>query len=236
MNTVLPLVSAIVSLVFAVTVFDQFLARRKPYQLLWSIGLLVYFLGTAMEFVVGAYGVSSAAYRVWYLCGAVLTAAYLGMGTVYLLFPGRGAHVTMAILSMASVFAVYKVIASPVDLSGLTLPLSGMGFPGGLAGPRLLTPFFNVFGTVTLIGGALYSAWSFWRRKIYAHRVLSNILVALGALMPVFGGSLARSGNASYLYLSELLGVVIIFVGFMRNKEVFGLYRFPLVHGVKRIA
>lgn len=54
--------------------------------------------------------------------------------------------------------------------------------------------------------------------------------------MPVWGGSLARAGNQSYLYLSELIGAVLIFIGFLRNKEVSGLYRFPLVHGFKRVS
>ncbi len=236
MNTLLPLLSTVVTFVFAIVVLDQYLARRKPYQLVWALGFTAYFLGTAMEFIVGTVGIGPYSYRVWYLCGAILTAAYLGMGTVYLLFPGKGARITMAVLVLASLFALYKVAASPVDISAVGIPMSGAGFPSGTAGPRLLTPFFNVFGTVTLVGGALYSAWSFWRRRIYPHRVLSNILIALGALMPVFGGSMARAGDASYLYLSELLGVVIIFIGFMRNKEVFGLYRFPLVHGTKQVS
>ncbi|MBI2858801.1 MAG: hypothetical protein HYX90_06965 [Chloroflexi bacterium] len=236
MNTVLPLLSAIISLVFAVAVFDQYLARRKPYQLLWSLGFAAYFMGTLMEFVIGAYGISSSAYRLWYLSGAILSAAYLGMGTVYLLFPGKGANIVMGLLLLASVYAAYRVAVAPVDVSTMSLPMSGTGFPGGTAGPRFLTPFFNIFGTITLVGGALYSAWSFWRKKIYPHRVLSNILIALGALMPVFGGSMARSGDPSYLYLSELIGVVIIFFGFMRNKEIFGLYRFPLVHGTRRVS
>jgi len=39
LNVVLPLLSSIVAFVFAVTVLDQFFARRKPYQLTWAIGL-----------------------------------------------------------------------------------------------------------------------------------------------------------------------------------------------------
>lgn len=42
---VLPLISSIVSLVFMLTVLDQFFVRRKPYQLVWAIGLFLYFAG-----------------------------------------------------------------------------------------------------------------------------------------------------------------------------------------------
>lgn len=53
--------------------------------------------------------------------------------------------------------------------------------------------------------------------------------------MPLLGGSLARLGNPSYLYISELLGVVIISLGFLRSREVFGLYRVPFSGGLRRV-
>ncbi len=104
-------------------------------------------------------------------------------------------------------------------------------------GIRLMTPLFNTFGTVALVGGAIYSAWVFWRKRILPHRVTSNILIAVGAILPAFGGIHIRFvGSPALFYVSEFLGVVIIFAGFLRSREVFGLYRFPLVHGFKKIA
>ncbi len=78
MNTILPLISAIVSLVFAAAVLDQFLARRRPYQLIWAIGLLMYFVSTGTEFWTEAWGLNETVYRLWYLFGAIFVAAYLG--------------------------------------------------------------------------------------------------------------------------------------------------------------
>lgn len=238
MNTVLPLLSTVVTLVFALTVFDQYLARRRAYQLVWTIGLLFYLLGTAMAFSVSAFGVSSWAYRVWYLCGGLLTAAWLGMGTVYLLFPGRGANLVMGMLTIASFVSLYLVISSPVDVASIqTLPLSSEGFEKGIWGVRgLLIILTNSFGTLALVGGAVYSAVSFRRRKIYPHRVQSNVLIAAGAMMPALGGTLIRAGVPSANYALELVGVIVIFAGFLRNKEVFGLYRFPLINGFRRVA
>jgi len=37
-------------------------------------------------------------------------------------------------------------------------------------------------------------------------------------------------------YIFELLGVIIIFVGFLRSREIFGLYRFPLIHGFRKVS
>jgi len=230
---VVPLLSAVVSFVFAVTVLDQFFARRKPYQLIWAIGLFMYFISTGTEFWTEAWGLNETIYRLWYLFGAIFVAAYLGMGTLYLLARRRVAHIIMAILLVASFYAILRVFTASIDLSTLYY-LSGRAMPQGV---RLMTPFFNTFGTVALVGGAIYSAWVFWRRRLMPHRVVSNILIAVGAILPAVGGTHMRLGGCLQLfYLLELLGIIIIFIGFLRSREVFGLYRFPLIHGFKRVS
>jgi hypothetical protein len=229
----IPLLSSIVSLIFAITVLDQYFARRKPYQLVWAIGLFMYFLSTGAEFWTGMWGLNEVVYRLWYLIGAIFVAAYLGMGTLYLLARRRTAHIVMTILLIASIYAAFRVFTADIDLSAIT-KLSGAAMPQGI---RLMTPLFNTFGTLALVGGAIYSAWVFWRKRILPHRVTSNILIAVGAILPAFGGIHIRFvGSPELFYVSEFLGVVIIFAGFLRSREVFGLYRFPLVHGFKKIA
>ncbi len=229
---ILPLISSIVAFIFALTVLDQFFARRKPYQLVWSLGLFMYFISTGTEFWTGTWGLNQIVYRLWYLIGAVFVAAYLGMGTIYLLAPRRVAHIIMAVLLLASVYATFKVFTVSIDLSTLD-HLSGRAMPLGV---RLLTPFFNTFGTVALVGGAIYSAVVYWRHRLMPHRVVSNVLIAVGALLPAFGGIHIRlGGGIQFFYLFELLGIIIIFIGFLRSREVFGFYRVPLVHGFKKV-
>lgn len=234
MNLALPLAAAIVSFVFAVTVLDQFLAQRKPYQLIWAIGLFMFFVSSASAFWIEAQGLNEITYRLWYLFGAILVAAYLGMGTIYLLVRRRVAHTIMAVLLAVSLYAAFRVFTADVDLSALS-GLSGQAMPDGV---RLMTPFFNIFGTVALVGGAVYSAWVFWRRRFMPHRVLSNTLIAVGAMLPALGGTLSRFelSSATAHALLVLLGVVVIFIGFLRSREVFGLYRFPLIHGFRRVS
>ena len=111
----IPLVSAIVSLVFALAVLDQFFARRKSYQLIWAIGLFMYAISTAAEFWVGVWGLNVTVYRLWYLFGAIFVAAYLGMGTLYLLARRHWAHTIMAILLAASFYATFRVFTASID-------------------------------------------------------------------------------------------------------------------------
>jgi hypothetical protein len=53
------------------------------------------------------------------------------------------------------------------------------------------------------------------------HRVVSNVLIAVGAFVPGVTGGLSRFGFTEALFLGELLGVVLIFAGFLVSIEVF---------------
>jgi hypothetical protein len=80
---------------------------------------------------------------------------------------------------------------------------------------RLTTPFFNIYGLLTLVGGAIWSAYLFWRKRILPNRVLGNVLIAAGALLIGFASTLTRLGYGQFLYLAELLSAIIMFAGFL---------------------
>ncbi|PPD58998.1 hypothetical protein [Dehalogenimonas etheniformans] len=177
-------------------------------------------------------GISEAVYKTWYLFGAILVAAWLGMGTLYLLLKRGVANIIMVVLAMVSIFAAFKVYTVSIDVGGLTGLATGI-MPGGIVA---LTVILNIFGTLALVGGALYSAWFFWRNRTMKHRVLSNILIAFGAILPAMGGTSMRlSGDMTLFYFMEMAGIVIIFIGFLRSNEVFGVAWFPLIHGFSKI-
>ena len=79
---------------------------------------------------------------------------------------------------------------------------------------RLTTPFFNIYGLLTLVGGAIYSAFLFWRKRIMPNRVIANVLIAAGALLIGFASTLTRLGYGEYLYVGELFSAILMYVGF----------------------
>ena len=79
----------------------------------------------------------------------------------------------------------------------------------------LLTILLNLYGTLTLVGGALFSAFLFWRKEILPNRMFGSILIAIGGLSPAMGGSFLKAGLFDFLYLSELAGILIMFAGFL---------------------
>jgi uncharacterized membrane protein HdeD (DUF308 family) len=80
---------------------------------------------------------------------------------------------------------------------------------------RLTTPFFNIYGLITLVGGAIWSAYLFWRKRVLPNRVVGNVLIAAGALSIGFASTLTRLGYGSLLYLGELIAAVLMFTGFL---------------------
>jgi hypothetical protein len=79
---------------------------------------------------------------------------------------------------------------------------------------RLTTPFFNIYGLLTLVGGAIWSAYLFWRKRVLPNRVIGNVLIAAGALLIGSASTLTRLGHGQFLYLGELLSAIIMFAGF----------------------
>jgi hypothetical protein len=219
-NALLPFVSSIVSFVFAAMVFKRYLTRRGEHLLLWAVGMTMYGIGGFCEAYYSVFGWNALVFRLWYLFGAMLVAAWLGQGTVYLLAKKKWANILMIILGVASIYGALRVFSATLDPAAMGnslhtgSELSGKAIVSG--GVRSLTPFFNLYGTVTLVGGAAYSAFIFWRKRILLHRVIGNVLIAVGALLPAFGGALSRFGIGGALYITELLGAILMFIGFIR--------------------
>ena len=160
---IIPLISTIVAFGFGVTVLDQYLARRQPFQLLWTIGLFMWGISTLTEFYTETYGLHDVMFRLWYFFGAICVAAYLGQGTVYLLLHRRPAHILMGILLALSIYGGIRLFSANIDLSAATRLTDKIVVPTDVG---ILTGVVNTYGTVALIGGALYSAWIFWRKRI----------------------------------------------------------------------
>lgn len=219
-NTVVPFVSSLVSFVFAYLVFRRYFQRRGMHLLIWGIGMVFYGIGGFSEAYYGLVGWNPFIFRLWYLFGAILVAAWLGQGTVYLLLKKKWADSLMVILLLASLYGAFQVFRAALDPAMMTAGLHTGSEMSGHAiisdGVRTLTPFFNIYGTLALVGGAGYSAFIFWRKRVLLHRTIGNVLIAVGAMLPAMGGTFSRMGIPGALYITELLGAVILFVGFLR--------------------
>ena len=119
---VLPALTSILALVFAVALFDQWRERRGGFQLIWTIGMIFYGVGAGCEALAAAGSWNEALYRTWYLTGAVWTAGWLGLGTAYLLGKTRFGYSFALCLFLAGLFT-FLVRNKPEYAGAGTLPL-----------------------------------------------------------------------------------------------------------------
>jgi len=218
----LPFLSTLVTFAFATAVFVRYLRRRGPHLLMWTIGLLFYGLGTLAE-VLLAFSFSGLVLKIWYLSGAMLTAAWLGQGSVHLLIRKRGVAWTLTgILAAFSLLAVTLVLSASLTpaassynvAQAISSQYKDILTRGGLT--IALTILLNIYGTLMLVGGAIYSAIIFFRKHALVNRMIGNVLIAVGALAPAMAGSFVKMGLVDALYLSELIGVVLMYIGFIQ--------------------
>ena len=264
MTVAIPAITAVLALVFAILLVDQWRDRRHGFQLVWAVGMLCFTVGSGAEALAAAGGWTEPLYRAWYLGGAVLTAAWLGLGTAFLLGRTRfgytyatllllsglvalmirnsptyagagplpylyllGAVVLAVAIYAASYFAsdawprfaaaaiiavtvlavVLTVTMPPLPAPGFALSAS-TGQPVGDAMPgylRLLTPVMNIPGALSLLLGAVFSAYVFMpKRRVLPYSLdpgqpgdqfLFNLLIAPVAIAVNLAASLPAAAR-----------------------------------------
>jgi len=209
----IPIVTTVVALLFAPAVYGRYRARGGPHLAWWAAGILLFGLGTFTEGATTLLGWHEPIFRAWYISGALLGGAPLAQGTVYLLFDRRVANrLTVVLVSFIAIAAVC-VLLSPINYSAVE-PHRLTGRVLEWSWVRLFSPFINTYAFIFLVGGAILSAIRYWRRADSPHRVVGNSLIAVGALLPGIGGMATRLGHTEVLYVTELIGLCLIWLGY----------------------
>ncbi len=212
----IPILTTIVVLVFAPLVFGRYREKGGTHLLWWGAGIVLYGVGTFTESFTTLFGWNEAVFRGWYIAGALLGGAPLAQGTVYLLLSKKVAdRLSVVLLSVIAVASV-GVLLTPINyelvethrLTGAVMTWTGV---------RLFSPFINTYAFIFLVGGAALSAWRFRNDASARHRFIGNTFIAVGALLPGIGGMATRMGHTEVLYVMELIGLSLIWVGYQYN-------------------
>ena len=201
MEALLAFAAALLALRLAGALLRRWRARRRPELLAWSVSLAAYAAASGALAWGAAAGWDEPAFRVYYLCGGLLTAPLLGVGS--LLLSGRRWALPAGL--------VYAGLAAGIALAEpLSRPVSGESIPEAqehldLFPARVLAIAANSLGTLAVIGLALLSI----RR-----RPLGNALIVAGVAVAALGSALAGLGAAETAAFGAV-AVALLYGGFV---------------------
>jgi hypothetical protein len=209
----IPILTTLFGIYFFSVLYSHWKKNTSSYHVFWwMIGVLTYVAGTITESINVLAGFSVANFKAWYITGALLGGAPLAQGTVYLLCKRKTANILTAILITVIVSASVLVVLSPVNTELIAGKLSGKLL--GWKFIRYITPFINLYAFIFLVGGAIYSAVKYAKTRQYRKRFTGNLLIAIGGLLPGIGGSFTKFGYVEVLFVTELIGLIFIYLGY----------------------
>lgn len=247
---VVPFASAIILAILTYDLYRRFQKYHGTHRhlIFWAVGLGMFGIASLCDAILEL-TYSELAFIGWYLFGAILNAAWIGQGTLFLLFRKRWVLLSSVLLAMASILTAALLLSTPLDPSAFQVgvPIAEQYadreykagdviparvtlqtreyrgqqvqvIPGVLplgAPIRLATPIFNIYGTLTIVGGALYSGYLFYRKRILPNRVLGNVLIAAGSLAVAGAGVLNRFGLGGFHSFAQLIFAVLMYYGFI---------------------
>ena len=213
---VFPLTAFALSLSITVLMARRLRERVRAHEAAWAVAFGMFAVAAAAQVAADAFGWSPFLVRTYYISGATLVVGWLGLGTWLLTVRRPGLRtagvVTLLVLSgyglgLISLAPVNEALVASEGWDALTKP----------AALTALTIFMNTAGTVVLVGGALWSAWNFYRRGIMRERMHGCVLLAVGALVVASGGTLTRLGHDHYFYVAMSAGVGLMFWGYLKT-------------------
>lgn len=219
----IPIVTTLFCVIFAILIFRRYREKGKGMHLLWwCFGVIMYGVGTFTESYVSLFGWNPFIFKSWYISGALLGGLPLAQGTVYLLLKQKTANTLTSIVTPVIIIASVFIILSPIKYD-LVEHYRLTGSVLGWQWTRAFSPFLNLYAVIFLVGGAILSAVRYKRSPKTYYRFLGNVCIASGAILPGIGGSFTRFGYTEVLYITEVIGISLIYLGYyfnIHNKEL----------------
>ena len=200
-DALLAFAAALVALRLSADLVRRYRARRRPELAAWASGLAAYAVAAAALAWGAAAGWSSAAFRVYYLGGGLLTAALLGVGS--LLLVRRRWAIPVALLYSGLAVGIAVAIPLQVEPSGTEIPEAQDVLE--LWPARIFAILGNSLGTLAVVAVAVGT---------FRSRPVGNALVLAGIAVAGVGSGLAGLGIGA-LAPAIAVAAVLLYLGFV---------------------
>lgn len=213
MDMVLTGLAALASTGFFVDLLRSYRARPRPHVAAYAAGIAFFSIATWALFIGVAAGWTPAAFRAFYLFGAIINVPILALGSMFLVGGPRSGHTMLLLLFPLFAISVPMTLAEP-----FVGPLPVGGVPAGSEvfaagfGPRMWAGVAGGLGTVVLVTLAIVSIVRF--RRSDRRVIVANLLIVAGTLAAAGGGTGLALGEASGFAVSLLVAATLIWSGF----------------------
>ncbi len=211
MTWFIPLLATIISFGLFYLLLKQYVSKRKIHHLLYSISLFLFTLATFIEFFADVYGLNTTIYKIYYF-SAITLVAIMSSGTAYLISKDRKwfSHLFLLYVTVLSLWLLYLIIPADLvmDVTNKGIAIGGEGMPDYIR--KFSFPLSGVGGILLIIG----SLYSYMKTKYKG-----NLYIAAGAIVMASAGRLATIGLTSFLSLSELIGIALLYYGVTIHPE-----------------
>ena len=237
--SIFPVIATIVAIMFAYLLFRQWLRRKRIYQIVWCISLILFAVSAGFETMSEFVGWNIGIYRIYIVLSASLV-AIMGTGALYLIlqknvFSPKGLLAIDAILlGIMTFFAWTMTLSTITDYSAMVFGSMEYAIAGA-----------GVYAILIVIAFLLGRNWENNRRKmLHGHIYLAYVIIltlwmaayaAVAVVTPEnFVAGIAVAGNAMaqhvrnfspfFTVTGSFLLIGAAFFSFLKTKFTFNLW------------
>src|SRR5579872_158686 len=116
---VFPVLVVVLNGIFAGLLLSQFAKGKRPQQAAWAAALILGLFAALFYLLFLGSNDETVYFKLYYLSGGLLMAAYLGLGSVYLHVGRRAGDILALLLIAASLLAAGFLFSAPIDMGKL---------------------------------------------------------------------------------------------------------------------
>ncbi|PWI58476.1 hypothetical protein [Sulfoacidibacillus thermotolerans] len=212
-----PAFVALLSLIFAISVWRKWIHSHKVSEQFWLISLLFSF-GAALAYCISiaSHPHSGAWFRTYYLLGGLWMPSLMGLGSLGLVWRRRTVNSVAALLAVIGLIGSVLLLQAPISWNALATIHGGPGIY--VIQPGLWLPFLilmNSLGALAVFLVALWSVYSTLRRRKRARFLFGNLTLAIGIAIISAAGTAARLGMPSLFWWTMVVGWCVTFGGYL---------------------
>lgn len=217
MDRIAAFITAVAATGFTVDLARDLSRRLRPHTAAYTTGMAMFAVASWALWVGLAFGWTGAAYRTFFLFGAILNIPFLALGSMYLVIGRRSGTVMLFLVAALDAISITLTTTAPFTEALPTRAVPYQVFaPPSTFGPRLLAAVSSGAAALLLAALGIISIFRFWRAN--RNLIAGNALIVAGTFAAAGGGTFLAVGRTAVFAFTLLATVTLIWAGYRVTK------------------